>query len=386
MRFIRNCTLAAMLMAIGAGGLQAQSGATPDDDGTQVTKRNTGAGTTAAEFLLLGAGAKGMALGPAYSAMTRDVESLFYNPAALSLMPGAEVAMTVMPYFADTRYLWAGAALPLAGGEYGIGLSVGNFGFNGAPVYTEDDQENASQQTYSVNQTVVGLSFAHSFIDRFSGGITLKLINDQLGSTSAFGAAVDVGTNYHAELAGRPISMAFVIQNLGTGLKHSGSGLDFNAFPETEDPSFPTQGLDPAPARFEAHEWQLPVVFRFGVAYDVVSAATNRVTLCGYFNEHYNNAPSFGLSGEFAWTPADVPVSAALRGSYAYQPDNDLSSQEEVDFASSTSVDNEGLDGLAIGGGLNFNLSDYAVKADYAWRHFGVLGSRNVFSVGIGWR
>ena len=216
MRFLRNCTMAALLVAVGAGGLQAQSGATPDDDGTQVTKRNTGAGTTAAEFLLLGAGARGMALGPAYSAMTRDVESLFYNPAALSLLPGAELGMTIMPYFADTRYLWAGAALPLAGGEYGIGVSVANFGFSGAPVYTETDQENESQLTYGVSQTVVGLSFAHSFIDRFSGGVTLKLINDQLGRASAFAAAVDIGTNYHAELAGRPISMAFVIQNLGS--------------------------------------------------------------------------------------------------------------------------------------------------------------------------
>ncbi|MGH7448837.1 MAG: PorV/PorQ family protein [Longimicrobiales bacterium] len=384
MRFLRNCTLAATLLAVGAGGLRAQSGA--DDDGTRVTKRNTGAGTTAGEFLLLGAGARGMALGPAYSAMTRDVEALFYNPAALSLLPGAELGMTVMPYFADTRYLWAGAALPIAGGEYGIGVSVANFGFSDAPVYTESDQENASQQTYGVSQTVVGLSFAHSFIDRFSGGVTLKLINDRLGRASAFAAAVDIGTNYHAELAGRPISMAFVIQNLGTGLKHSGSGLDFNAFPESPDPSFPVQGLDPAPARFEAQEWEIPVVFRFGVAYDVVSAATNRLTLGGEFNEHYNNAPSFGFSSEFAWTPADLPVSGALRASYAHQPDNDLSSQEAVDFAGSTSPDDEGLDGLAIGGGLGFNLADYAVKADYAWRHFGVLGSRNVFSVGIGWR
>lgn len=384
MRFLRNGTLVAALLAFGAVGVHAQ--ARPGEDGTQVTKKNTGAGTTAAEFLLFGAGARGMALGPAYSAMSRDVEALFYNPAALSLMPGAEVGFTVMPYFADTRYLWAGAALPIAGGEYGIGVSIANFGFSGAPVYTEEDQENASEQTYSVSQTVAGLSFAHSFIDRFSGGITLKLINDRLGNTSAFGAAVDIGTNYHAELAGRPISMAFVIQNLGTGLKHSGQGLDFNAFPESPDPSFPTQGLDPSPARFEAQESQIPVVFRFGVAYDVLSAASNRLTLGGEFMENYNNAPSFGFSSEFAWTPSDLPVSAALRGSYTYQPDNELSSQEAQDFAGATSVDNEGLDGLAIGGGLNFTLSDYVVKADYAWRHFGVLGSRNVFSVGIGWR
>jgi hypothetical protein len=384
MGFIKNCTVAAAVLAMSAGGVWGQQVGDPDD--TQVTKRNTGAGTTAAEFLLLGAGARSMALGPAYTAMSRDVEGLGYNPAVLSLLPGAEFSATIMPYFADTRYLWAGVAMPIMGGEYGIGLQIANFGFSDAPVYTEQDQENESQLTYGVSQTVVGLSFAHSFIDRFSGGVTLKLINDQLGRASAFGAALDIGTNYHAELAGRPISMAFVIQNLGTGLKHSGQGMDFNAFPESPDPAFPVQGLDPAPARFEAQTSTIPVVFRVGVAYDVVSAATNRLTLGGEFSEQYNNAPSFGFSGEFAWTPTDMPVAAALRGSYAYQPDNSLSSEEARDYAGATNPDSEGLDGLAVGGGLNFNVSNYLIKADYTWRHFGVLGSRNVFTVGIGWR
>lgn len=381
MRFWKSCTTGLVMLALAAGGAQAQ-----EDPNLQVEKRNTGAGTTSAEFLLLGAGARGMALGPAYSAITRDVESLYYNPASLSLMDGMEFGLTVMPYFADTRYLWLGAAMPIAGGEYGIGVSVSNFGFSGAPVYTETDQTNDSELVYSVSETVVGLSFAHSFIDRFSGGVTLKLINDRLGNASAFGAALDIGTNYHAELAGRPISMAFIIQNLGTTLKHSGTGMEFETFPESPDPNFPVQGVDPVPARFQAQSSALPVVFRVGVAYDLISAATNRLTLGGEFNEHYNNSPAFGVSSEWAWTPADLPIAAALRGSYAYQPDNDLSGEEERNYAGLTSVDDESLDGLALGGGLSFNVADYRVKADYAWKHFGVLGSRNVFSVGINWR
>ena len=380
MRFKNSCTAALAMLALGAGGVSGQ------DDDIQIERRNTGAGTTAAEFLLMGAGARGMALGPAFSAITRDVEALYYNPASLPLMEGLEASLTVMPYFADTRYLWTGVALPIAGGEYGIGLSLSNFGFSDAPRYTEADQENEGNQSYSVSETVLGLSFAHAFIDRFSGGFTLKLISDQLGQTSAYGAALDIGTNYHAELAGRPISMAFVIQNLGTTLKHSGSGLDFSAMPESPDPNFPEQGVDPAPARFEAQESPMPVVFRVGVAYDVVSSATNRLTLGGEFNEHYNSSPAFGFSSEFAWTPEDAPVAAALRGSYAYQPDNSLSGEEEEEFVGATADENTGLDGLALGGGVLFNVSDYRIRADYAWRHYGQLGSRNVFSVSLGWR
>ncbi|HUF51109.1 MAG TPA: PorV/PorQ family protein [Longimicrobiales bacterium] len=381
MRFWKSCTTVLVMLALAAGGAQAQ-----EDPNLQVEKKNTGAGTTTAEFLLLGAGARGMALGPAFSAMTRDVESLYYNPASLSLMEGLEAAVTVMPYFANTNYLWAGIAMPIAGGEYGVGLSIANFGFSDAPIYTETDQDNESQLLYNVSETVVGLSFAHSFIDRFSGGFTLKLISDRLGSASAFGAALDIGTNYHSELAGRPISMAFLIQNLGTNLKHSGTGLDFDAFPTSPDPNFPVQGVDPVPARFESQASQIPVVFRVGVAYDLVSSASNRLTLGGEFNEYYNNSPAFGFSSEWAWTPEELPVAAALRGSYAYQPDNALSGEEESNFAGATSVDDEALDGLTLGGGLRFNVANYGVRADYAWRHFGVLGSRNVFSVSLGWR
>lgn len=383
MRINRSIVAALALVAMTAGTVLAQ-----DDPGTiQLEKNNSGVGTTSAEFLLMGAGARGMALGPAYAALGRDVEALYYNPASLPLMDGAEARVTMMPYFADTNYLWAGIALPLRGGEYGFGLSIANFGFSDQPVYTEIDQDNESQLTYGVSETVIGLSFAHSFIDRFSGGITAKMISDQLGQSTAYGFAVDIGTNYHSEIGGKPIAMSFVIQNLGTQLKHSGSGLDFNSFPQSGDPSFPVRAVDPSPARFETASAPLPVAFRVGVAYDIVSSASSRLSLLGEFNEFYNNDPSFGFASEYEWNAEDSPLSVALRGSYAYQPDNALSASEEESFGdAATSVDNEALDGVVLGGGLRYLLGDYEIAADYAFRHFGVLGSRNVFTIGFGWR
>jgi hypothetical protein len=253
-------------------------------------------------------------------------------------------------------------------------------------VYTETDQENLGELTYGVSETVVGLSFAHAFIDRFSGGLTFKLISDQLGQSTATGFALDIGTNYHSELGGRPISMSFVIQNLGTSLKHSGAGLDFDAYPISPDPSFPVRGVDPSPARFEAASGPLPVAFRVGVVYDVVSSAANRLSMLGEFNEFYNNDPSFGFGSEYEWQGEDSPFALALRGSYAYQPDNALSTSEETRFAGYTSVTDESMDGLVLGGGLRYQLGSYEMQADYAYRHFGVLGARNVLTFGFAWR
>jgi hypothetical protein len=382
MRFWKHGAVA--LLALGAAlPIHAQE----EVPTVEVGRENTGAGTTAAEFLLMGAGARGMAVGPAFAALSRDVESLYYNPAGLPLMDGLQFGFTMMPYFADTNYLWAGLALPLGGGEYGFGIAITNFGFSNAPIYDETDQENESELTYSVAQTAIGLSFAHAFIDRFSGGFTVKFISDKLGQASATGFAFDVGTNYHAEFAGRPISLAFVIQNLGTTLQHSGAGLDFVQFPESPDPDFPTQPVDPSPARFQAQNSAIPVVFRVSAAYDVVSSPANRLTMLGEFNEQYNNKASFGFGSEFAWTPEEAPVSAALRASYAYQPDNSLSDLEEEQYEGYTDVDGAGLDGLTLGAGLGYNLGESSrINVDYAWRNFGVLGARSVFTVGLGWR
>src|SRR3712207_9422815 len=80
----RNLALAALLSGVPAGLAAQQAG----DD---INPDNTAYGTTSAEFLLFGAGARGTALGDAYAAIANDVSSLYYNPgsAALIARPGA---------------------------------------------------------------------------------------------------------------------------------------------------------------------------------------------------------------------------------------------------------------------------------------------------------
>src|SRR5438445_4364775 len=60
----------------------------------QTAQDNTGFGTSSAEFLLFGAGARGTALGGAVAALTTDVTALYYNPGDLAQMsrPGAMVS------------------------------------------------------------------------------------------------------------------------------------------------------------------------------------------------------------------------------------------------------------------------------------------------------
>ena len=84
---------------------------------------NTAYGGTSGEFLLLGAGARGAALGGAYAALATDVTALYYNPAGLAQMTRPSLMVSTYSYVAQTRYSWVGLALPLGGGARAVGIS-----------------------------------------------------------------------------------------------------------------------------------------------------------------------------------------------------------------------------------------------------------------------
>jgi hypothetical protein len=47
--------------------------------------------------------------------------------------------------------------------------------------------------------------------------------------------------------------------------------------------------------------------------------------------------------------------------------------------------DEEKLQGLAVGGGLNYDTGTFSLGLDYAFRYMGVLGGTNFFTFSLGW-
>lgn len=370
----RNLALVAALL----GGIPAVSRAQTDD---QINQDNTPYGTTAAEFLLLGAGARGTALGTAFAAIATDVSALYYNPAGIALMPRAGAMVGTYDYVADTKYSWGGIAFPFSGGSRSVGIQVGTFGFKDQPVYTAE-QPDGTGSVYSVSQTVAGLTFAQNFSDRFSAGITAKGVFDNLGEASGQAFAVDFGTSFHAQLSGHPIRFSFVVANLGTSLAYSGSALETDT-PRDSIPGQAPVPQNPQPSEFRTKEFSLPNIFRVALAYDLISGDNNRLTLLSDFNQPNNNAAGFSAGGEWmSQRLGGSPFGFAVRGSYSYAAANNL---DPVDPATTALSDEENLQGLALGGGLNYGTGNFNVGFDYAWKYLGVLGSTNFFSVSLGW-
>jgi hypothetical protein len=374
----RALVSAAVFGFVAAGAVRAQEVPLPGID-------NTAFGTTSAEFLLLGAGARGAALGNNFAAIATDPTALYWNPAGIAEMMSPGLAVSTYTYVADTRYSWGGIAFPFNDGQSAVGIQMGTFGFSDQPVYSLAAPE-GDGSTYSVTESFYGFSYAQNFSDRFSAGITGKVINSRLAKTSATAFAVDFGTSFHALIAEKPIRASFVIANLGTQLTYNGVGLDIavNRPPPPLQDQIPQ---DPQPARYQTEAFNLPVMFRVGLAYDFVNSTATRVTFMGQFEQPNNSNPSGG--GGLEWALTDIGQSGftvMARGSYAYQPDNNLDANPGGTAGFATDLaSQDGLDGLAFGGGLMYARGSFALGLDYAYRHLGVLGGTHVYSATLNW-
>ncbi|HEY9444950.1 MAG TPA: PorV/PorQ family protein [Gemmatimonadales bacterium] len=360
------------LLALAPAGLAAQ--------GTDTNPDNTPYGTTSAEFLLFGAGARGTALGDAFAAVANDISSLYYNPGAVALIERPGAMVSTYDYVAETNYSWGGIAFPFSGGSRSFGLQIGTFGFDNQPVYTVD-QPDGTGAVYSVSQTFAGATFAQNFSDRFAAGLTAKFVFDQLGEVNGSAFAVDFGTSFHAMLSNHPIKLAFVVANLGTDLKYSGDALEVDSPRDPADPTVDNPPELPQPAELKTKGFALPTVFKVALAYDLLTSDQSRLTVMGDFNQANNNRAGFAGGTEWAMNKlGGSNFGVALRGSYTYQPANNIT----VNQATALN-DEESLQGLAFGGGLMYATEGINLGFDYAYKYLGILGATNFFTLSVGW-
>ncbi len=377
---VLNVAMAALLIAP-ATAVAQQNNTTSSSD-------NTGYGTTGAEFLLLGANARGMALGGGYIAMATEIGGLNANPGALALIKRPGVQGSQLQYVGDTKLNFGGLAIPFGGGSSAIGFSIGSFGFSDQKIYDAQNPDGTGA-FYSVQETFVSGTISKNFSDRFSVGITAKGVMDKLGDVSGSAFAVDFGTHFHSQLGGRAVRFAFALTNLGTNLHYSGQALNQKiarkAFPDTlpGDSDVPSGSV---PVEYSTSPFSLPTLFRVAVAYDVVAVRDARLTLMGEFNQMRTNKGAYGGGAEFAADHvAGTGFGVALRGSYSSNPSLAYSDKDVVS-GSYTKPDDEKKAGLAWGGGISFAAkSGFSVGFDYAWKKVGLLGNVNFYTVSLGW-
>ena len=186
---------------------------------------NSNAGTSAAQFLKIGAGARAAAMAEAQSAAADDVYAAYYNPAGLALIDRPMMGAMLAQYLQGVRYQYGALALPVGEGSSRVlGLSIANLGVSDMERRTEDTDLPAGY--FEASNFAYGLSYAGRITDRLSLGVTGKAVRVSIDDVSGHTFAADIGIRYRPDIGvGFPADVALVTRNLGPGLK-LGTGKD----------------------------------------------------------------------------------------------------------------------------------------------------------------
>lgn len=163
------------------------------------------------EFLNIGAGARGLAMGGAQVASAKDATAGYWNPAGLTgIKEFPNVGLMHADYFGGiAKYDYVSAALPIQDNKRAIGISLLRFAVDDIPntlflVEPDGSINYGNIQTFSSADYAFLFSFAQKLKEtenqQISFGLNAKVIYRKVGKfASAWGFGLDAGLQMHGE-------------------------------------------------------------------------------------------------------------------------------------------------------------------------------------------
>ena len=291
-------------------------------------------GTVGSQFLKIPVGARGVAMGNAFAALSNDHTAMFWNPAGLVNIKNTGIMLEQVNWLVDINYNAVAAATNL-GSFWSVGIFASTLNSGDIPETTVQ-QPNGTGNNFSVTDMMAGVTVATRLTDKFSFGANVKYVREDLAGEIASTMAVDVGTMYDTRW--NTVRLAMAIRNFGPEIQLDGGYNDFdNGTQASEETEF-------LPYHF-------PMTFRLGVAFDPVMTATQRVTLIGELEHPNDNLERVNIGSEYAFQEMFF-----LRGGYTFRHDT-----------------------LGLSAGLGAKWNMFAI--DYAFSNFGILDSVHRFSI-----
>ncbi|MBN2011869.1 PorV/PorQ family protein [candidate division KSB1 bacterium] len=327
-------------------------------------------GTTAANFLEIGYGSAGSAMGDAYVSVTNDLASIYWNPAGLSYMDQSEFQVLYQPWIADisSSFTGVGLVLPSIGT---FALSVIQVGYGDMEVTTMEYQAGTGE-LFTASDYAFNFSFGRRLAQWFAFGATGKYISSKIWHTSASAMAIDLGvivkTQFFAPTGEREdgLSIGMSVSNYGTRMQYDGMDLlhPIDIAPLEEGNYRDVKG------KFAMQEWELPLIFRIGFSVNPIIIGPHRFTVSVDALHPNNNAESVNMGVQYKLSVPTVG-DFYLRSGYKSWYFNERL-QKDSEF------------GFAFGGGTVLRLmNNTSLKIDYAYRGVGILGKTNCFTIGI---
>ncbi|MGQ9678065.1 MAG: PorV/PorQ family protein [bacterium] len=316
----------------------------------------TKVGMAGLPFLKIGVG-RGTGMGEAFVAVADDASAAYWNPAGLALALNRQLILNHIDWISDISHEFAAVVVPSKLGNFAVSvtaLSLGNF------EETTIDKYQGTGQNFSGADISAGISYARMFTDKLCFGLTAKVISEKIWDVGTNGMAFDFGVHYNT--GWRNMRLGMVIANFGPDLHYSGSQLNFTYSPDWEWP----WTREPIPATYLTETFSLPVLFRFGLAYDIFNSDFNTLTAAvdlNHFND-VNEKVNIGLEYK--------SHGFALRGGYILNTD--------LDYAADIGWET----GISFGAGFRVKPNpSFALGLDYGYRNLGRLGMSHRLTLGV---
>jgi long-subunit fatty acid transport protein len=329
--------LLALALAVLLGAAPASAQLVPNLGGQR-------AGISAFQFLKIGVGARGVAMGESYVAVANDASSLYWNPAGMAQMTENEVFVAHTEYVADIRHEYLGAVYHITAAD-AVGLSLTSLHMQDMEITTET-RPLGTGRYFSFGDVGIGLSYARKMTDQFSFGATVRYAEETLDMLKMRSFMVDLGTYYWTGLG--TARFAVVITNFGADVKPDGTAIQTDGGTVTDFQSF-----------------SLPTVFKLGFAFEPVMTDEHRVTTSIQLNHPNDNAENVRVGVEYAWQNTFF-----LRGGLKRTIGQKLLAADETSEES-----------FMLGAGFRVATDVSTISADYAYANFNLLGAVHRFSV-----
>jgi len=308
-------------------------------------------GTSAANFLKIGVGARPMAMGDAAISTVNDPTALYWNVAAITrIEKNVSFAFSTMNWLVDTRNSYIASVFQFEGiGSVGVDLQFLDYGkIEETTVYNQK----GTGRFFSASDFAFGIGYARKLTDRFSFGVKFKYIRENLANANAGAFGIDVGAVFLTSFFNNNLRLAATLSNFGSKMKFGGRDLSI-IYSVPGNPS----GKQ-IPAELTTLEWEIPLLFRFGISNYFVNN-DNWTVLASYdildsrdYDVRHNVGAEIGYKNTFF-----------LRGGYKFNYD-------EVTYT--------------IGSGIDFStLLDTKLVLDYSFLNYGVFGNFNQFTLRI---
>jgi len=243
-------------------------------------------GTTSAQFLKIGLGARQTAMGSAYAGVAEGIDTVYWNPGGLGFVNTRQASFTNITWFQDISLQNIAYGQPLGKGVAGLSIIMVSI-----PGIERYDANEKYLGTASANDSMISLSYGKTFVvgnkttektvvstgtvtepvteivPNLSVGANLKIINSKIVDTSANTFALDIGGLY--KIPDKGINIGAAIQNLGSGLKYI-------------ETSYP-----------------LPLNIKLGVAYNSEKLLQKSLTLAFDMNIPNDNDINFCIGAEY---------------------------------------------------------------------------------------